>query len=132
MKPRNGRRRATGPDQKTRDLVKERDAFRCVVCGRPVGSDHSVHHRRNRGTGGSSNPRINLPSNLLLVCGSGTTLCHGEITNNANRAKALEAGWVVPLNAKIEPAAVPVTHALYGRVLLADDGSVEPFGRAAA
>lgn len=73
-----------------------------------------------------------MPSNLLLVCGSGTTLCHGEITNNVNRARALDAGWVVWLNAKIEPAAVPVTHALYGRVFLADDGSVTPIGRAAA
>lgn len=128
------KRRATGPAQSTRDLVGERDGYRCVVCGRPCpsGSDRSIHHRRNRGTGGSRNPRINLPSNLLLVCGSGTTLCHGEITNNANRAKALAAGWVVSLNAKVEPAAVPVVHALYGRVFLADDGSIEPVGRAAA
>jgi hypothetical protein len=112
----------------------DRDQHSCAVCGCSIGAvlDHSVHHRRNRGSGGSRRPEINSPSNLLLVCGSATTLCHGRITSNANRVEALTAGWVVSLNAKHTPAEVPVQHALHGLVYLADDGSVEPVGRAAA
>lgn len=128
------RPRDTGPARTTRDLVMERDDFRCVVCGRSIFAvpEWSIHHRRNRGSGGSSDPRINAPSNLLLVCGSGTTFCHGDLTDNAQRDAALTAGWVVSLNSKQDPAEVPVLHSQYGPVLLGDDGGVTPLGRAAA
>lgn len=127
------RARDTGPVRTTRDLVMERDDFRCVVCGRIIvaTADWSIHHRRNRGSGGSSDPRINAPSNLLLVCGSGSTLCHGDLTDNAQRDAALAAGWVVSLNSKQDPAEVPVLHSQYGPCLLADDGSVVPLAGAA-
>lgn len=130
---RPGRPRDTGPVRTTRDLVMERDDFRCVVCGRSIFAvpEWSIHHRRNRGAGGSSDPRINAPSNLLLVCGSGTTLCHGDLTDNTQRDAALTAGWVVSLNSKQDPADVPVLHAQYGPVLLDDAGGVTLLGRAA-
>lgn len=127
------RPRDTGPDRTTRDLVKLREDWRCAVCGRVLIDfpDTSIHHRRNRGSGGSSDPGINRPCNLLFVCGSGTTLCHGDLTDNAQRRVALGAGWVVSLNGNQDPAQVPVMHALYGRVLLLDDGGVELLGEAA-
>lgn len=43
--------------------------------------------------GGSSALDTNSPANLLLLCGTGTTGCHGWI--ESNRTKALERGWLV-------------------------------------
>lgn len=43
--------------------------------------------------GGSRDPRTNDPRNLVLLCGSGVTGCHGEI--ESNRARAREEGWLV-------------------------------------
>lgn len=125
--PQQKRYADTGPDRVTRALVKKRDAGRCAVCGVPVrGRRPSVHHRRNRGSGGSKDPAINRLSNLLLVCGSGVSFCHGELTQNRDRSRALAAGWVVSLNGSLSPAEVPVVHAVHGLVFLMDDGGVEP------
>ena len=63
------RGRDTGPDAATRALLEARDGGVCVVCGQP-GSDWdplTTHHRKNRGAGGSKNPGINRPTNLLRV-----------------------------------------------------------------
>lgn len=129
---RSTRRPDTGPSEKVRAKVKARDKGCCVVCGVTVDADYSIHHRRNRGPGGSKSPLINLPSNLLLVCGSGTTRCHGDLTDNRDRPEALAAGWVVSLNAKHTPASIPVKHAIHGLVRLEDDGSYAVVGSAAA
>jgi hypothetical protein len=119
-------RRDTGPDRTVRELVWERDEGRCVVCGEGVyGKPHSIHHRRNRGSGGSSDPRRNAPSNLVLVCGTGTTGCHGWI--GASPEEARDAGWVVSLNSIEDPAKVPMIHAVFSAsVLLTDEGTVVP------
>jgi len=117
------RSRNTGPDRTTRELVLERDIWCCVVCGRHLGEHGAnLHHRRNRGSGGSSDPAINRPPNLITVCGSGTTGCHGGLTQNDRREENLDAGYVVSLNSTDDPANVPVQHALYGLVYLTDDG----------
>lgn len=116
-----GRSRKTGPNQKTRDVVAEREIWCCARCGRHLGSrGGNHHHRRNRGQGGSSKASINAPSNLLYVCGSGTTGCHGWITNHP--AKARELGFSLWLNSNEDPRDVAVQHAMYGRVFLDDDG----------
>lgn len=60
------RPRNTGPDPETQALVMERDGWRCVMCGSDVAL--TVHHRRNRGKGGSSDPAVNSPANLLTMC----------------------------------------------------------------
>jgi hypothetical protein len=118
-------RRDTGPDRTTRELVLERDDYRCAVCGDSiVGGVRSIHHhRRNRGSGGSSDPAINAPSNLLTVCGDGTSGCHGWI--GANPDEAMDAGFAVSLNSSDAPAQVPVDHAVYGLVYLRDDGEFD-------
>lgn len=121
-----GRRlvRDTGPGRATRELVLERDEFSCAACGDYVVFDRfSIHHRRNRGSGGSSLPEINAPSNLLTVCGSGTTGCHGRIGDRP--MLACDMVWSVPLNSVQAPAQVPVHHAVFGLVLLDDDGGWE-------
>lgn len=82
----------------------------------------SVHHRRPRGSGGTSVPWINFPSNLILLCGSGTTGCHGWVESHRDEARAL--GFLVALNGRLLPSEVEVAHKVHGRVLLTDAGTV--------
>lgn len=104
------RARDTGPSPATRHLVAERADWCCELCGRCLhdgfawAHPHSFHHRQPRGMGGSTRSDLNGPANLLLVCGTGTTGCHGSIEKN--RDIAYENGWLVrrPLN----PAEVTV------------------------
>lgn len=95
---------ATGPTHGQRVQVAQRDAGRCVRCGRP---GTNVHHRRPRGMGGRADrAEANRPSLLLTVCGSGTDGCHGWI--ESNRAEALAAGLLLPTNGDADPRTVPV------------------------
>lgn len=123
----------TGPSPKARRVVLDRAGGCCEVCGvllhdgtTFIGA-HSVHHRRPRGSGGSSRADTNAPSNLLLLCGSATTPggCHAHI--EGHRAEALVYGWLVPQGG--DPAAVPA-HVQVGGVLapalLTVDGDYEP------
>ena len=117
---RKRRPRYTGPVRSVRDLVWERDGNRCSVCGegsRPL----SIHHRRNRGAGGSSTLQINSPANLLLVC-DGPEGCHRWVTEHPYLAA--DAGYVIGLNSIVDPATVRVRHAVHGVVLLTHDGLV--------
>jgi hypothetical protein len=43
--------------------------------------------------GGSKDPATNSPSNVLLLCGSGTTGCHGWV--ESHRAEAYDLGLLV-------------------------------------
>ncbi len=54
-----------------RAIVNTRAGGRCELCGAP---GTNIHHRRKRSQGGRWDP-----SNLLRLCGSGTTGCHGRI-----------------------------------------------------
>lgn len=51
-------------NKKIRELVWERDAGRCWHCGRE--DELVIHHRQNRGMGGSK--LLDRPSNLVLLC----------------------------------------------------------------
>jgi hypothetical protein len=55
--------------------------------------------------GGSRDVRLNLPSNLYTVCGSGTTGCHGAIEGPL-RAMAYREGWL--LQRGCDPRRVPM------------------------
>lgn len=53
--------------------------------------------------GGSKDPKISEASNLLVICGSGTTGCHGYV--ESHRAEAYQNGWLVKRG--FDPASVP-------------------------
>lgn len=99
-------------------IVDERSGRRCERCGRTVLVGGSHHHRKLRSRGGPDDP-----SNLVFLCGSGTTLCHGWV--HANPAAATEAGWMV--GTKWEPERVAIDSARYGLVFLGVDGQTYGF-----
>lgn len=77
-------------ERRARRIVIVGDGGVCVKCHR----SHPVHgvnwdHRKNKGQGG-----LWAASNGQLLCGSGTTGCHGWKTQNPAEASA--EGWAVP------------------------------------
>lgn len=68
--------------------------------------------------GGSRAAWINEPANLITLCGSGTTQCHGLVESNPTWAQA--HGWSVRRTS--DPASVPVW-TWRGWVRLAEDGT---------
>lgn len=67
----------TGPSRRARLMVLERDGYACARCGRPCGpgiARYSIQHRVARGVGGG-----NELSNLVLLDGTATTGCHGDV-----------------------------------------------------
>jgi hypothetical protein len=73
-------------------VVLERDLWSCVCCGKGIaggqrGVDFSIHHRIARGMGGSRDPRLGMPANLLTTCGNGTQGCHSEIESFRDRSR---------------------------------------------
>lgn len=96
------------------ELVRWRDRDRCQRCGSytPGGS---LHHRQGRG-----GPDPHRPANLLLLCGSGTTGCHGWV--HAHPAEAYEAGLMVRRLGVQTCEDVPVL-AHHGLVRLLPDGT---------
>jgi hypothetical protein len=71
--------------------------------------------------GGSRAPWINNVTNLLLLCGSGTTGCHGRV--ESHRAEAYVAGWL--LRSGEHPEQVPVLIHARGVVYLTPDGDYQ-------
>ena len=94
-----------------RDTVRIRSAGHCERCGRSVlNIPASIHHRRPRGMGGTNDPVINTPENCVVLCGTGTTGCHGHI--ESHREIAIEEGWLLPRRDPRQPADAEVfTHA---------------------
>ena len=89
----------------TRHLVVARAQGCCERCHRyAMSGAHSLHHRRPRGMGGTKTP--DTPANLVLLCGTGTTGCHGWV--ESHRAVAIAQGWLVPRRDPRDPADVPV------------------------
>ena len=84
----------------------------CEVCGLAVATNW--HHRKNRSQLGG-----NELSNALHVCGSGTTGCHGHITENP--AESYRCGWSV--RSGHNPLTTPVLRRR-DWVLLTDEGEV--------
>lgn len=83
-------------------LVHQRDEESCVRCGTWGGN---VHHRMMR----SQAPKdaVHRVENLALLCGSGTTGCHGWV--HANPAESYDNGWLVP--SWSSPLEEPMTYA---------------------
>lgn len=111
----------TGPTRAQRYEVIARAGARCEICGHDLTDDvdFSIHHRQPRGMGG--NPaETNTPDRLLLLCGSGTSGCHGMV--ESQRALAYANGWLV--RRPTDPADVPVD-LWHGRYLLTRDGGYQ-------
>lgn len=92
--------RKTGPTKATVDLVRERAGGLCEICG--FAEIQQVHHRKPRRAGGTRDPAINYPSNLLGLC----ALDHALI--ESKRARAVDEGHVVPSYG--DPRTIPVLY----------------------
>lgn len=104
---RKGSPRKTGPSQETREAVYERDQYRCARCGRHIATyAASIQHRKPRGMGGTKDPSINSPANLILLCGDGVRGCHGYIEQHREEAK--QDGYGVAWWE--DPATIPVRY----------------------
>ena len=107
----------TDPDQATVDAVMRRSGGKCESCGDELygrrGFEYSIHHRKRRSQGGD-----NRTSNLVVLCGHGTSQCHGACHSEIARAR--QAGLL--LRSRESPQAVPMERH-DGTVLLDDDGT---------
>lgn len=107
---------------KQRQTLFERAGGHCEVCGcRLREQGWNAHHRMNRGMGGTR--RQVTCADGLVVCGSGTTGCHGHITENPRWAE--DRGYVIRRNSIADPLNEPVF--VRGEwVMFNADGSVGP------
>lgn len=100
---------------------------RCERCGGSLtGWDAwSLHHRRARGMGGTRRASTESVANLVVLCGSGTTGCHGWVESNRDQAR--ELGWLLRQQQEPEEEPVPLWAAA-GRPVLLDacGGWAEP------
>jgi DEAD/DEAH box helicase domain-containing protein len=85
-----------GPNwTKQRELARERDQYKCLVCGKPegAGQQHHVHHRKPFRTFGyvrgenDNDLRANDLSNLMTVCPT----CHAKIETAEQVNQALSS-----------------------------------------
>jgi hypothetical protein len=67
--------------------------------------------------GGSKAPDTNLPANLITLCGSATTGCHGRV--ESDRLRAAADGFLLPQGS--DPEVMPVK-TWRGKALLSNDG----------
>ncbi|MDZ7886575.1 MAG: HNH endonuclease [Mycobacterium sp.] len=110
-----------GIPTKVRAQLHERAHGCCEICG--VWGANNAHHRRNQSQGGG-----HTLSNLMLLCGSGTTGCHGWVTEHPH--ESITQGWTVPSYVRDALADLSVQRfdrALARRVpvLLDDAGGIE-------
>lgn len=111
----------SGIPTKVRELVWTRDGASCARCGISIlNRPSSIHHRKPRGMGGTRDPRINDPRNLVRLCGSGVTGCHGRI--ESNRTAAMEKGWLIR---SLDDLDRPLITPLGTRIELRADGTRE-------
>lgn len=111
------------PTTKTRILVARRDGYACMRCGRDLlngYTDHSVHHRRLRS---HPWPGLHEPQNLILLCGTGTTGCHGWVHAHPERSR--ELGYMVSMS-EDRPETVPVYSMRHKWILLDAEGGWTP------
>lgn len=106
------------------DLIRtkclHRDGYRCAICGAPLDecpTGYSIHHRRMRS---HPWPGLNNLSNLVCLCGSGTTGCHGRVHHH--QAEAYEHGWLV--HSWVDDVASIPFDSRRGKVLFKDDGTI--------
>ncbi len=112
------RRSDTGPSTAVRAVVMARAGNCCERCGIPVVNiPADLHHRLPRRSGGTKNPAINDPHNVVLICRD----CHTHVESHRTQAKV--DGWVVP--SWEDPETVPLIDVFGNRFLLNDDERVD-------
>ena len=99
-----------------RDKLAQRSHGACEICFFAYATNW--HHRKNRSQGGD-----NSLSNAMHLCGSGTTGCHGMVTENP--ALAYENGWSV--RSGHDPAIVPVLRFGSDWVLIDNEGGITAY-----
>lgn len=118
---------AVRPTAEVLEMVWLRDFGRCAWCGHGIhgerGRDWSLHHRRPAGMGGDRKPETHSPANLVLLCGSGTTYCHGRVERF--RTESQVRGFLLSKLGVQPPASFVLEHAVHGLVYLLDDGTFE-------
>jgi hypothetical protein len=90
---------------KVRDAVWERANSCCERCGQGLTrqSEHSVHHRKLKSRGGKDHI-----SNLVLLCGSGTSPgCH-SLVHGIGQLQAHADGWLIA--SYEDPQFLGITH----------------------
>lgn len=106
----------SNPTKLVREVCAHRDNARCVRCGRSlVGIPASLHHRRLRS---HPFPGLHQPANLIWLCGSGTTGCHGWFHDHP--AVAYQLGYMVHMSDN--PVNIPMLRYDGKWVLLDNDG----------
>lgn len=108
------------------ERIWARDGGCCARCGAALdperrGFGWSVHHRCPRSSGGTSRLWVDQAANGLLLCGSGTTGCHGWV--ESHRDEGRDAGFLVSAIGRLQAREVRVAHRLLGFVWLQDDGT---------
>lgn len=116
--------------KQVRHIFFEREQQRCFYCRRPLSwglrgsmlaGGWSLHHRKGRGMGGTRE-RVSCAHGLVL-CGTGTTGCHGWVTENPT--DAIELGLCTRRNAttaELQPPAVRVRDKAGRWFLLTENG----------
>lgn len=103
--------------ERNKPVVAERQDWHCLRCGTNTHGDawpgHSTHHRQSRRF------HDHGPANLVRLCGSGTTGCHGWV--HGHPAEAERLGLIVP--GWLDPRDVPVRDWRGDWLWLLDDGT---------
>ena len=111
-----------GVSKAVAEVVLERDRGRCFAWVTHHGyamRGQQIHHRKPRRMGGSTDPEINQPANLIHLCSK----CHDWI--ESHREAAYLHGWLVA--AGDTPSKVPVLQHGTKAVLLDNDGLMREF-----
>lgn len=106
-------------------MIVARDQGECVSCGKHVvhlnrGWAWSIHHRRPRGTGGTKLAWVDQAANGIILCGSGTTGCHGWVEKN--RRASIDAGFLISALGLSTGEDIAIHHQLHGLVYLDNAG----------
>lgn len=109
---------AVRPTPKVRMIVLERDGFSCVRCWCRA---EDIHHRHPAGMGGSTEPWVHLPANLICLC----RRCH-RWCETKERALAIRRGYILEMG--MDPLKRAVYLPLAGPVLLDNEGGMTRVG----
>lgn len=106
-------------------MIIARDQGECVRCGRHVahltrGWAWSIHHRRPRGAGGTRLAWVDQAANGIILCGSGTTGCHGWVEKN--RRASIDTGFLISALGLSTAEDIAIHHRLLGFVYLDNEG----------